>query len=141
MSSSDPRIDARLKAFLDDKEQEKANDYTLPNLFLAVNQIANNINEVSQEVRLLKQRVDRHGRNIAQIKQHIELEPDSGFDSGLHLVEDLKREIAKKDAELKEQHEDHLWWKRSAVKWIVAGIAWIATTFAAALISSMWSHK
>src|SRR5262245_28077553 len=128
MPSSDPRIDARLKAFLDEKDQEKSEGYTLANILLEVKQLSVTQDEMHQELRLLKTRVDRHGRNIAQIKQHIEIEPDSGFDSGLHQVEDLKREIARKDAELKDRRDNSLWWQRSAVKWIVAGIAWIATT-------------
>lgn len=134
MPPSDPRIDLRLKAFLDDKDEEKANGYTVANLFLEIKQVSIVVDEMNSELRLLKSRVDRHGRNIAAIKQQIDMDSDSSMDSGLHVVEDLKKQLAKKE-------EEHQWWRRSAVKWIVGGIAWIATTIAATLVSSIWSHK
>ena len=134
MPPSDPRIDARLKAFLDEKDHEKAEGYTAANILLEVKQLSLAVDEIASEQRVQRQRSDRHGRNIAAIKQHIDMGPDSTLDSGLHVVEDLKKELAKK-------HEAELWWKRSAIKWIVAGIAWLATTIAAAFISSAWNHK
>jgi hypothetical protein len=141
MPQSDPRIDTRLKEFLDDKDNEKQNGYTLPNLFLQVQQVSSNQEETNNEIRLLKSRVDRHGRNIAQIKMHIDMQPDSALDSGLHNVEELKRELARKELEIKERQENSIWWQRSAIKWIIGGVAWIATTIAAALISSIMGHK
>ena len=134
MPQSDPRIDARLKAFLDEKEHEKAEGYTAANILLEVKQLALTVDEIVTEQRVQRQRSDRHGRNIAAIKQHIDMSPDSALDSGLHVVEDLKKELARKN-------EESLWWKRSVVKWIVAGVAWVATTIAASFISSAWTHK
>ncbi|SRR5258708_3938622 len=134
MPPSDPRIDTRLKAFLDDKDQDKAEGYTNANILLEVKQLAIVVDEIVTEQRVQRQRSDRHGRNIAAIKQHIDMESDSSMDSGLHVVEDLKKELARK-------HDEHLWWKRSAVKWFVAGFAWVVTTVIATLFSSIWNHK
>jgi len=53
----------------------------------------------------------------------------------------LRTALAAKESELKERKEESIWWKRSAVKWIVGGIAWVFTTFAAAAAASMYGRK
>jgi chromosome segregation ATPase len=119
---SDPKLDAQLRAYLEDAARDKAEGNTIANLRLEVHQLRADMNELSTEQRLMKLRIDRHGRDIREIKQRIEWGDDSIGDTGQHQVEDLRRHLAAKEAELSARKDSGMWWRRKKREWLVAAV-------------------
>lgn len=118
---SDPKLDAQLRAYLEDAARDKAEGNTIANLRLEVHQLRADMNELSTEQRLMKLRIDRHGRDIREIKQRIDWgDGDHLADTGQHQVEDLRRHLAAKEAELQGHKDSGMWWRRKKREWIVA---------------------
>ncbi len=119
---SDPKLDAQLRAYLEDVARDRADGNTIANLRIELHQLRNDMNELSTEQRLMKLRLDRHGRDIREIKQRIEWGDDGVGDTGQHQVEDLRRHLAAKEAELNERKDSGMWWRRKKREWLVAAL-------------------
>lgn len=119
---TDPKLDAQLRAYLDDVARDKADGNTIANLRIELHQLRADMNELSTEQRLMKLRLDRHGRDIREIKQRIEWGDESHSDTGQHQVEDLRRHLAAKEAELSERKDSGMWWRRKKREWLVAAL-------------------
>lgn len=130
---SSPDLDNQLKKYLDEVQRERASGYTIEGLYrdfndfkLEQNERNRQIDELESEHRALRIRVDRHGRDIRDIKAHIWQRDPVEFDTGVHQVEDLRRHLALKEAELsegkKKVEEDRTWWQRKKVEWLAAVI-------------------
>ncbi len=119
---TDPKLDAQLRAYLEDVARDKADGNTIANLRIELHQLRVDMNELSTEQRLMKLRLDRHGRDIREIKQRIEWGDESSADTGQHQVEDLRRHLAAKEAELAERKDSGMWWRRKKREWLVAAL-------------------
>lgn len=117
---SDPKLDAQLRAYLEDVARDKADGNTIANLRIEIHQLRVDMNELSTEQRLMKLRLDRHGRDIREIKQRIEWGEESCADTGQHQIEDLRRHLAAREAELAERKDSGMWWRRKKREWLVA---------------------
>lgn len=123
----DPRIDAVLREFLGSWKNDQEKGLTVANLLLEIRQLKIEVEEWINENKLLRMRVERHGQRIHALEKHLAI-GDSVEDTGQHQVEDLKRLLAERERQLEERKEEGRWWRRTSVKWIVAGVAWIVTT-------------
>lgn len=135
--SSDPKLDQQLRQFLIEVERERAEGHTIANLQLDVGQLRSDIGELYAEQRLIKLRLDRHGKDIKAIKQHLEWE-GAELDTGQHQVEDLKRHLAAKEAEISQRRDSQIWWKRQKTQWIMAAVGGGAILLCSALGSVAW---
>jgi hypothetical protein len=122
-SHEEQRVSLLLREFLESDARARAGGYTLPNLTLRVEHAISGIEEVRQEVGALAARVNRHGRDIAAIKAHIEL--DTGESTGSHNIPpgflEMQRALAEQRTALlaaeQRRFDSGLWWKRAWVKW------------------------
>lgn len=121
----DPELDRKLQSFLEETERERAHGHTIANLRVEINSLRSDVQEVATEQRLQKLRLDRHGRDIRAIKQHLEWS-DEEMDTGQHQVVDLKRALAEKEAEIKARRDSGIWWKRQKWQWLIAALGAIA---------------
>lgn len=121
----DPELDRKLQSFLEETERERAHGHTIANLRVEINSLRSDVQEVATEQRLQKLRLDRHGRDIRAIKQHLEWN-DEEMDTGQHQVVDLKRALAEKEAEIKARRDSGIWWKRQKWQWLIAALGAIA---------------
>ncbi len=128
MSGTDPNLDARLRDYLHAWQHDQESGHTLKNLHLELHQVKLQLEEAVNENKLLRMRVDRHGRRLLAIEQHLAIESDEVGNTGQHQVEDLRRMLAKQEKEIEERKEAGRWWTRSTIQWIVAGAAWILVT-------------
>lgn len=133
---SDPVLDRKLREFLDEHAEDKANGNTIANLRLEVHQIRNDMNELAAEQRVHRLRLDRHGKDIKALKEAV-FNRTEEIDTGVHQVEDLRRHLAEKEAELKERR-DSVWWQRQKVTWAVGILAFVGTSTLLGLGGVIW---
>jgi hypothetical protein len=136
----------KLDRYLDEAATERAHGITLRNVVFQNRQIIAEQKKQSadhralvHEVGVVNVRLDRHGREIKELKRIVEYEGE--LDTGQHDPEDVKREVERQL--LQKQVADHakvegetIWWKRNIVQWIVGGVAFCivqAITFLVAL--------
>lgn len=131
--SSSPDLDKQLKEYLDNAQREREGGYTLEGLYREVadfkcvqNERNRQFDELAAEHKALRLRVDRHGRDIRDLKAHVYNRDAEEFDTGVHQVDDLKRHLAAREAELAETRkakaDEESWWKRKKVEWTAAAI-------------------
>jgi chromosome segregation ATPase len=117
---SDTKYDQLLKEFLEADARDRADGNTIANLRLEVHQSRLDISELGAEVRMHRLRLDRHGKDLRELKAYVYQREDE-FDTGVHQVQDLKRHLAAKEEELRERRDSGIWWRRKKREWVVAG--------------------
>lgn len=135
---SDLKLDQQLRVFLEETERDRAEGNTIANLRLETHQLRTELREVATEQRLMKMRLDRHGRDIRELKTRLEWDGEEEMDTGQHQVDDLKRHLAVKEAELKDRRDSTIWWKRQKWQWLVGAIGALVMLVVAALGSVIW---
>lgn len=137
-------LDEQLWRYLQEVERDRAEGNTIRNLRneisdvrLEVHQAGNELREVMTEQRLMRLRLDRHGKDIRDLKAKIYHSEGEELDTGAHQVEDLKRHLREKQAELKDRR-DSVWWRRQKIQWAaaIAGVA--ATTALGGIGTVLW---
>lgn len=134
---TDTKYDKLLRDFLEADARDRADGNTIANLRLEQHQLRNDMQEVVQEQRLMKLRLDRHGRDIREIKQRLDFGNDD-FDTGVHQVEDLKRHLAAKEAELRERRDSGIWWRRQKWQWAMAAVGAVAAGIVGGTATIAW---
>ncbi len=127
---SDPNLDAQLRAYLTAWQEDQSSGNTIANLRIEIHQLKIDVEELTTQNTMLRLRVDRHGREIRFIKQHLAIAGEDE-DTGQHQVEDLRRALAAREKELEKHEDDNLWWKRKTIGWFVAVAAWVITSIVA----------
>lgn len=124
----DQNLDAKLRAFLDSFENDKAEGNTIANLRLEIHQVSLVQQEQGHEIQMLKLRQDRHGVAIRELRKRFESAHDIGveLDTGVHQVEDLRRHLAEKEAQIQERRDSGIWWQRKKREWAVAAAGALA---------------
>jgi uncharacterized protein (UPF0335 family) len=138
------RLDEQLRRYLEEHERDKSEGNTIGNLRnevrdvkVELHQTGIDVREVATEQRLMRLRLDRHGREIRALKEKVfHADPDE-MDTGVHQVQDLKNHLAAKELELKERR-DSTWWRRSKIQWAVAAIAATLTMSIGGLGTVLW---
>ena len=136
-------LNAKLRAYLEEHEQDKIDGNTIANLRLEVHHIRMTQDEQGNEIQALKLRADRHGKAIREIKTRMDRQADQGpiggfeYDTGVHQLEDLKKHLAKKEEELKERR-DSVWWRRTKVTWVATGIGFTIASALGGVGTILW---
>lgn len=118
---SDTKYDQLLKEFLETEARDRAEGNTIANLRLEVHQSRLDITELGAEVRMHRLRLDRHGKDLRELKAYVYQREDD-LDTGVHQVADLKRHLEAKESELRERRDSGIWWKQKKREWLVAGL-------------------
>jgi hypothetical protein len=135
---SNPDLDAKLRAYLEEHARDREEGNTIANLRLGLHQLQLDVNEVAAEQKVMKLRLDRHGKDIRELKQHVYSRESDEFDTGVHQVEDLRRHLAEKQSELEERRRDSVWWKRKKAEWVVAALGAIAMAMLTGTGGAIW---
>lgn len=123
-------INDMLREYLHEQQQNSADGFTLPNLFLRFNEMERKQREDRATLVQHGLRLDRHGQDIRGIKRALREQNiyDDGLgdvDTGQFRVEELLRaaaeQKARNEAEDRARKDSVIWWKRSLISWIVAG--------------------
>lgn len=140
---SDSFLDKQLKEFLDGVNREKAKGYTNANIILKVEQCYAQVAEQNTRIDHVEHRLDRHGREIKQIKQRIEYdgEPNTGEHSIAHIQREVDRQRIEHDLEKKAKQEEVVWWKRQITMWIVAAVGFVAIQVISVVVSVLLAGK
>lgn len=124
-------INDMLRDYLREQQENAAEGYTLPNLFLRFNEYERK--QRDHDTRLVGHglRLDRHGQDLRGIKRALRDQNiyDDGLgdvDTGQFRVEELLKAAAEQksrnEAEDRARKESVIWWKRNLVSWTVAAI-------------------
>lgn len=107
---------------------------------LEMGQMQIDLKEVATEQRLVRLRLDRHGRDIRELKRIVYHRGEAGdeVDTDVHQVEDLRRHLAEKEQEIRERRDSVTWWKRKRVDVIIAIGGAIAMLGITALGGVVW---
>jgi hypothetical protein len=140
-------MDEQLKAYLDWKNLERREGFTIANVMAKFHQF-----EVAQRQHgarldghdarfeaydarfdVHEERLDRHGAAIVIIKRRLRTsDDDDDMDTGQFSVADVRRELEEAKRRRLESDrakaEDQTWWKRSVIMWVVGGLGFIAAT-------------
>jgi hypothetical protein len=123
--------DELLKEYLEKRGTEESQGYTLQNVLLAQNEMVRLYKELKAGHVNHELRLNRHGQEIRSIKGVLRDKGiyDDGFgdvDTGQYQIADLRRAVAESQAKEHEAEARRLdsviWWKRSAITWVVGGI-------------------
>lgn len=117
-------LDSRLRAYLEEHEQDKAEGNTIANVRIEMHQLQVDMREMNMRMKTTELRLDRHGRAIREIRQRLDLDGDD-VDTGVHQVEDLRKHLQAKEQEHKmelKEHRDSIWWRRQKINWMVAAL-------------------
>lgn len=131
-----PDLDGQLRRYLSEAQKERDEGHTVGALHRDVQDIKieqhetnRRLEEQNVEIKQVRLRQDRHGKDIRELKRRVFHSDEwEDKDTGVHQVEDLRRHLASKEAELKEhkleikEQRDSIWWKRQKVQWLGATI-------------------
>ena len=144
---SDPKLDADLQAFLAFNTEQQRAGFTIANVLVAQNNLQTAMRHLGARVaehdtRLSEhdERLDEHGAAIVTIKRRLRQDShDDEMDTGNFDVAAVKRELAEaKQKRLDSERakaDDHTWWKRSVIMWIVGALGVIVTTLLTVLVT------
>ncbi len=104
---------------------------------LEVHETRREISEVSAEQRLMRLRLDRHGRDIRDLKAKVFHTDPEEHDTGVHQVNDLKRHLAELEHENK-THRDSVWWRRTKIQWVAAAIGAVLLACVGGVGTILW---
>lgn len=149
---SDPNLartvlDAQLRQYLADAERDKAEGNTIAQLRLEVQDARAEqhdtnarLDEVATEQKLMRMRMDRHGKSIREIRKKVfHTDPDEieEIDTGSHQIKDLKEYLAKHEGEQKERR-DSIWWRRKRWEWVMAAAGFVAANLVLGAVALIW---
>lgn len=152
MSSED--IDRQLEAYLREEEKARRKGYTIENVLLQQQALANSIKGINARVSGLEadrdvvhDTLDNHGAQLVKaaaeiltIKRRVRTGPeDEEMSTGRFNVEEIQRELSemkkrKADSE-RAKAEEIVWWRRSLIGWGIGVLAFVATTALTILIT------
>lgn len=105
---------------------------------LEMGQMRIDLNELSTEQRLMRLRMDRHGKAIRELRAKVFHNDEHEVDTDVHQVEDLKRHLQAKEAELRERRDSMTWWKRKKTDMFLAALGAIALLGIGAMGTLIW---
>lgn len=135
---TETKYDSLLRDFLERERRDRDEGNTIANLRLELHQLQLDTNEIGAQVRVHGIRLDRHGRDIRALKQQVFQRVEDDIDTGVHQVEDLKRHLAAKEAELRDQR-DSVWWRRKRWEWAAAAVGAVMLLALGAVGTVLWT--
>ena len=161
---SHPELDEQLRSYLGEVQRERAEGFTLQALTRQVHELQSQvtegvseigdlklevtelklevheqnrqIGEIAFEQKAMRLRMDRHGKDIRELKRMV-FHSDDDMDTGSHQVEDLRKHLAAKETELKEQR-DSVWWRRQKVQWFGAALGTATMAIVGGAATVIW---
>jgi septal ring factor EnvC (AmiA/AmiB activator) len=133
----DPRLDAKLADFLSAFERDQNQGNTLANVRLDMHALRLDVQELTTQQQLTKMRVDRHGRDIAAIKNHLSWEGEE-MDTGQHQIADLKKALHDQESA---RRDSGIWWKRQRWQWFAAALGAVAVLVLNTLVTVLLTKK
>lgn len=143
------RLDDQLMEYLAAQQEERAAGNTVGNLRndvlnvkMELHAIRNETGETNAELKLVRLRLDRHGRDIRDLKATVYHKDPDEMDTGSYQVADLRKHLAEKEAELKERRDEQksetVWWKRQKIQWAAAALGACAALSVGSLGTVLW---
>jgi chromosome segregation ATPase len=105
---------------------------------LEMGQMRIDFTEMSTEQRLMRMRMDRHGKAIRELRAKVFHDEEREVDTDVHQVEDLKRHLAAREEELKERRDSVTWWKRKKYDLLFAVLGATAALGIGAIGTMIW---
>lgn len=158
---SDPKLDADLRAYLDEQKRAKGEGHTIQSLRLEVHEnsrltrnamgmihgmnariavLESNHGELQSLTEEHGTKLVHHAAELVTIKRRLrEGDDDQEMATGRFDVEEIKRELEEvKKRRLESERvraEEVVWWKRSIIMWVVGALAFVATSTITVLIT------
>lgn len=134
----DNELDARLRSYLLDVERDKHEGNTIANLRIELHSVRADMHEIKTEQRLMKLRQDRHGRMIRELQERVNLNDGAEMDTGQHQIEDLRRHLEVKEAELSQHRNSSIWWRQKKREWLATALGAFAALLLGAFGTFIW---
>lgn len=154
MPSSDPHLDRQLQEFLAASQAEREQGHTIANLRVEMHQFkiglrtlegtvlsqGGLLSHMRERQERMHERQDHQGAAIVIIKRRLrDGEDDDEMDTGQFDVAAVRHELEEQrrrrlDSE-RVKADDHTWWKRTLILWVVGALGALALITLSALVT------